>query len=135
VGIDLEFLNPGIDRELLARGSFTAQEQEQLSTLPSHLQLHAFFTGWTRKEAYLKACGQGLAVPLNQVEVSLLSGEPARLLRVGPDPLEHTRWFLADIRPDPGFVATLAVERDGWEVACWKWSPSQRVKRSSLAST
>ena len=62
-----------------------AEELARLRELPADAQLQAFFHGWTRKEALLKAVGVGLTVPLNQVVVTLTPGEPARLLRMGQD--------------------------------------------------
>jgi 4'-phosphopantetheinyl transferase len=75
-----------------------------------HLDLAAFFACWTRKEAYLKALGDGLAVPLDQFSVSVAPGEPARLLGVAGKPGEAARWSMLELRPSPGYVAALVVE-------------------------
>ncbi|MCG9892175.1 MAG: 4'-phosphopantetheinyl transferase superfamily protein [Thermosynechococcaceae cyanobacterium MS004] len=84
VGVDLEFKRPDLQWQQIVEQFFSAQECRTLQQLPAQQQLSAFFDGWTRKEAYLKAKGQGLSLPLNQVEVSLSPDQPAALLRT-PD--------------------------------------------------
>jgi 4'-phosphopantetheinyl transferase len=71
----------------------------------------AFFRGWTRKEAYIKAKGEGLSIPLHQFDVSLAEGQPALLLSTRPDPEEASRWDLFDLSLGSGYAAALAVAR------------------------
>ncbi|MEM9218639.1 MAG: 4'-phosphopantetheinyl transferase superfamily protein [Cyanobacteria bacterium P01_F01_bin.150] len=78
VGIDLEKLRPMADAAQLAQRFFTEQEYQQLLAQPTDQQELAFFRGWTRKEAYLKATGEGLG-GLETVEVSLLEEQPSIL--------------------------------------------------------
>jgi 4'-phosphopantetheinyl transferase len=122
VGIDVERLDPTVDRELLARGSFTPREQARLAALPKPLQLSAFFAGWTRKEAFLKACGRGLSIPLDQVEVSSIPGEPPLLLRAESDPAEPGHWSLHDIQVDCDYAAAIVVEGKHLRLQCCEWS-------------
>lgn len=121
VGIDLERIRFDFEYEQLAARFFSAQENAVLRDLPAHLKPEAFFNCWTRKEAYIKAKGQGLALPLNQFDVSLVPGEPAKLLSARGDAQEASRWALQELIPDPGYVAALAVEGDEWQLACWRW--------------
>jgi 4'-phosphopantetheinyl transferase len=121
VGVDLEHVRSDVACSQLAKRFFSPREQAQLSALPPHLQDQAFFTCWTRKEAYLKARGDGLTLPLDQFDVSLSPGEPAMLLHTAFDPFEAARWSLQDLQPAPGYVAALAVEGHGWRLACWQW--------------
>jgi 4'-phosphopantetheinyl transferase len=121
VGIDLERIRSDLEFEELAGRFFSRQEVAMLRTLPIEAQREAFFRCWTRKEAYLKARGEGLSLPLDQFDVSLAPGEPAAILGTQPDPSEASRWSLQELAPAPGYVAALAVEGHGWRLACWQW--------------
>jgi 4'-phosphopantetheinyl transferase len=121
VGIDLEFIREGLEAEQLAGRFFSQHEIATLRALPAGLRTHAFFLCWTRKEAYIKARGEGLSMPLDQFEVSLIPGEPAALLGTRPDSDEAARWSLRDLSVAPGYVSALAVEGHGWSLSCWQW--------------
>ncbi len=121
VGIDVELIRPWRPVEQLAERFFSRRELDTLRALPADLRTHAFFLCWTRKEAYIKARGEGLALPLNQFQVSLIPGEPAALLSDERDPLEVHRWSLQELMPGPGYVAALAVEGHGWSLCNWDW--------------
>lgn len=121
VGIDLERIRAGVEYEEIARRFFSPRENAELRACPARMRLDAFFSGWTRKEAYLKARGDGLSIPLDQFEVSLAPDEPARLLKVSGDRSESFRWSLQELSPDPGYVAALAVEGCNWRLTCWQW--------------
>lgn len=122
VGIDLERIRADFACEQIAERFFSSQENAMLRALPAKRVKHkAFFNCWTRKEAYIKARGEGLSLPLDQFDVSLAPGGPAMLLNTREDPQEVSRWSLQELIPAPGFVATLAVEGHGWRLACWKW--------------
>lgn len=81
IGVDVEQIRPLPDALKLARRFFCEAEWEKIRGLPSNLTSRTFFTAWTRKEAFLKATGEGI-VGLKDVEVSLLPDEPARLYRI-----------------------------------------------------
>jgi 4'-phosphopantetheinyl transferase len=80
IGIDLEFIRSDLEVEQIAERFFSRSEIATLRALPTDLQKYAFFLCWTRKEAYIKARGEGLSLPLDQFDVSLIPGEPAELL-------------------------------------------------------
>ena len=84
----------------------------------------AFFNCWTRKEAYIKAIGKGLTLPLDQFDVSLAPGESASLLNAEGAPEEASRWSLKALTPAPGYVAALAVEGYNWHLNCWQFPES-----------
>ncbi len=123
IGIDLERISGEIDCEQVAEHLFSAGENASLQSL-SDQEVHrrAFFNCWTRKEAYIKARGEGLSLPLNQFDVSLVPGEPAMLLKGGA---ETSRWALRELEPAPGYVAALAVEGHDWQLACWEWPENE----------
>ena len=122
VGIDLERIRSNLVDEQIAERFFSPREVVVLRGLPMYQQREAFFNCWTRKEAYVKAKGQGLSIPLDQFDVSLAPGEPAALLSTQWHPQEASRWSLQKLNPGCGYVAALAVEGHDWQVECWQWS-------------
>ncbi len=123
VGIDLERVRALTDFEPLARRFFAPAEVAALAEVPPAERERAFFACWTRKEAYLKALGDGLARPLAGFTVSLRPGEPARVLDVAGEPDEAARWALYEFDPWPGFVACVAVRGHGWPPHCYDGTP------------
>lgn len=121
VGIDLEFMRCDLKVEQIAERFFSRPEIATLRALPTHSRRRAFFLGWTRKEAYIKARGAGLSLPLDQFDVSLTPGEPAALLRTQPDPDEALRWSLQELTLASGYVAALAVAGRDCSLSCWQW--------------
>jgi 4'-phosphopantetheinyl transferase len=124
VGIDLELIRDDLEVEQIAERFFSHPEIATLRALPKHFQRYAFFLCWTRKEAYIKARGEGLSLPLDQFDVSLIPGEPAELLSTQPNPDEALRWSLQELTLAAGYVAALAVEGRGWALSCWQWPGS-----------
>jgi 4'-phosphopantetheinyl transferase len=102
VGIDLEHIRSDLAVAEIAERFFSRREVEMLRTLPTEDQRQAFFRCWTRKEAYIKARGEGLSLPLDQFDVSLAPGEPAAVLGTQRDPSEASRWSLRNLPPAPG---------------------------------
>lgn len=121
IGIDLERLRPNFANERIAEQFFSPGEVAVLRRLPANMQQAAFFNCWTRKEAYIKARGEGLSHPLDQFDVSLIPGEPATLLSTRGDPEEVDRWSLQELAPQRGYVASIAVEGRSWRLKCWEW--------------
>lgn len=120
IGVDVERVRLDIEHEQIAEHFFSPSERAALRQTPVGLRPLAFFNCWTRKEAYLKAYGQGLSLPLDQFDVSLTPGEPARLLATRHAPAEAERWKLLHLEPGPGYVGALAVEGENWETCCWR---------------
>jgi len=119
LGVDLECVRADIDAEAVAARSFSAREQSALRSLSAAARLHAFFNGWTRKEAYLKAVGEGLSERLNSVEVSLAPGAPPEFLGIAGNAEEAAWWSLVELTPAPGYVGALAAEGRGWTLSCF----------------
>jgi 4'-phosphopantetheinyl transferase len=121
IGIDLEHLRSDLAQLQIAEQFFSSQEVAVLSALPVEQQTKAFFNCWTRKEAYIKARGEGLSFALDQFDVQFAPGESAALLRNRGDAREVSRWSLQELTPAPGYVGALAVEGHAWRLECWQW--------------
>ena len=110
VGVDVEVVRPKPKAAALVERFFSPNEKAAFRKLAPHEEDAAFFAGWTRKEAYVKAVGKGLRFPLDRFDVSLAPGDQHALLRVAGAPEEVRRWSLRDVDLGPGFRAALAVE-------------------------
>ena len=121
VGVDLEFIRCDLEAEQIAERFFSHSEIVALQAVPPSIRKYAFFLCWTRKEAYIKARGEGLSMPLDQFDVSLIPGEPAALLSTKPDSDEALRWSLRNLTPASGYAAALASEGRDWNLSCWQW--------------
>ena len=116
IGVDLEFIRENLEGEKIAERFFSPREIDELRTVPAELKKQAFFNCWTRKEAYIKALGAGLSMPLDEFDVSLLPGEAAALLRNHKEPREVARWNMQSIPMPSGYVAALVVEGHDWRL-------------------
>jgi 4'-phosphopantetheinyl transferase len=110
VGIDVEQIRADIEVNEIADRFFSESEQTSLRALAKNLQHCAFFACWTRKEAFVKAKGEGLSLPLRQFDVSLTPGRPAEILATRPDREERHLWSLWDLDVGPGCAAAVVVE-------------------------
>jgi 4'-phosphopantetheinyl transferase len=110
VGIDVEAVRPLCDAADIAARFFSRRESEAYHALEPGDRPLGFFNCWTRKEAFIKALGEGLSHPLERFDVSLAPGEPARLLSVADTPGEACGWQLRSFCPAPGFVAAVVAE-------------------------
>jgi 4'-phosphopantetheinyl transferase len=116
IGVDIERIREEVMREKIAERFFSPAEARALAALPVGQQAQGFFNCWTRKEAWIKARGEGLSIALNSFEVTLAPGEPARLVATRPDAEEAGRWSLRALDCEPGFAAALAVAGEIVEV-------------------
>ena len=117
VGVDIEQVRQDFEFLPIARRFFSPAEQQTLLALPPEQHPQAFFNCWTRKEAYIKAQGQGLSLPLDQFDVSLAPGEPAQLLAArhqGAGPANEWRMF--HLEPAPGYTGALAIQGRDWQL-------------------
>lgn len=122
VGIDIEHTRAEVDCQQLAAHFFSPLEVRTLLSLPVESQRQAFFNCWARKEAYIKARGEGLSRPLAGFDVSLAPGEPASLLRSDEPEGGAARWSLRELGVPAGYAAAVVVEGGGWRLRCWQWS-------------
>jgi 4'-phosphopantetheinyl transferase len=119
VGIDLEQVRPREGLADLVAKVFSASEQAVFRGLPAGQQLEAFYRCWTRKEAFMKATGQGMSLAPERIDVTLAPGAPARLLGVRGEPVDIARWSLVDLTPWPGCAGALAIEGPVSDLRCW----------------
>ena len=118
MGVDVEILRPMPDALNIARSFFAAEEREVLSSVPASGVPQAFFNCWTRKEAYIKAIGEGLSEPLDRFCVTLAPAEPARFLHIGGSSREAEAWSLMHFEPAPDAVGALAFRHHDWQISC-----------------
>ena len=116
LGVDVEQLRENFDHAAIARRFFSEQEQHQLAALTPSERYHGFFRCWTRKEAYIKAQGAGLSLPLHQFDVSLKPGDLNALLATRPDSVEASRWSLQEVMAGEGYVGAVCVRGHGWRL-------------------
>lgn len=119
IGVDVELVRPQVAEERIAEHFFSPQEVDALRHLPPDEQVQAFFRCWTRKEAYIKGRGEGLAIPLNRFSVSLRPGEPAALLEPGDAGEESAHWSLHAVNVAPGYEAAVAVDEEPSLIRHW----------------
>jgi 4'-phosphopantetheinyl transferase len=108
LGIDAEHIRPLADMQPIADRSFGSEEAAELMLLPENERERAFFRCWTRKEAYIKAIGDGLSCALDSFQVTLLPNMPPRLLHIGGDRIAAEMWSLHDLCLAPDYAAALA---------------------------
>jgi 4'-phosphopantetheinyl transferase len=129
VGVDIERIRAEMAGERIAERFFSPCEVATLRALPPDRQGEAFFTCWTRKEAYVKARGAGITAALDEFDVSLAPGEPAAILANRQASEADRRWSLYHLSPGPGSIGAVAVEGGGHTLACWQWrEPGDRAR-------
>lgn len=109
IGVDVEEVREIPDLEHIASRFFCRAEAAELLSIGGKLaREEAFFRCWTRKEAYIKAVGNGLYLPLDQFQVTLLTDDPPRFVHIGKSAKAGDEWTLQNLEPAPGYVGALA---------------------------
>ncbi len=119
VGIDLEFIHPIPEIETIASRYFSPREWAALAALPDKDKINGFFNTWTCKEAFVKALGEGFALPFNTFTISISpQGRPASielegsaLQEPGKEPDRHQNWLYLPVQPPHGFAAAMVIEK------------------------
>jgi 4'-phosphopantetheinyl transferase len=117
VGIDVEAIRTIPDADAIAARLFSARETAAYATLDPRDKPLGFFNCWTRKEAFVKALGDGFSYPFDRFDVSLAPREPATILRVDSTPGDRCGWRLISFSPAPGFVAAVVAASRGSRAA------------------
>jgi 4'-phosphopantetheinyl transferase len=108
IGVDIEMHRGLSDFENIARRFFSPEETEELLALPEAEKTTAFFHCWSRKEAYIKAMGGGLSIPLDSFRVTLQPDVAARMVSLGGSEDAARGWTLHDFDPAPDFAGAIA---------------------------
>ncbi|HTF63397.1 MAG TPA: 4'-phosphopantetheinyl transferase superfamily protein [Edaphobacter sp.] len=111
IGVDIERIRPLSDFHEIANQFFSPEEASELISLPVDQHERAFYLCWTRKEAYIKAIGDGLAVPLSSFRVTLDPSKPARFVHLNQDRTVAASWTLTDVKLFDPYVAAIAYRK------------------------
>ena len=120
IGVDVERIMRGVASDVVHDGVLSPAEVAALRALGPEARDRAFFTVWTRKEAYAKARGLGLSLPFERFSVSADPAAPALLTAEDDDP---ARWTLRDVEAGAGYAAALAVGGALESLKTWSWTP------------
>ena len=123
LGVDIENARPIPDFENIAENYFSPREVAMMRALSSESRMHAFYTAWTRKEAFLKATGEGIGESLAKVEVTLAPDDEPAILALPGDPQAWAEWKLKAFSPAPGYLAALAFRHADLKLRLWNVSP------------
>jgi 4'-phosphopantetheinyl transferase len=113
IGVDIERVREVPEFEDIARNTFARAEQDELFGLPAARRQAGFLACWTRKEAYVKAIGDGLYAPLDAFVVSVDPDAPAQLVSIRESPASRDQWTLCSLRPTNDTWAAVAVHAGG----------------------
>lgn len=112
VGVDVEYMQPGLEIIKIARRFFAPAEAAAIEALPENLQEAACYQVWTCKEALLKARGVGISTGLSRVEVRLRPGEPPQVIQDLEQGTGGSLWRLELLDPGPGYSGAVATETE-----------------------
>jgi 4'-phosphopantetheinyl transferase len=122
IGVDIEAVRTIDDPDGIVEHFFAPGEVAEYRRHTGDARLMTFFRLWTRKEAFIKATGEGLSRPLNTFDVAVGRPLPARPVGLGGDDLTPVRWSIQSFTPAPGYVGALACEGDSVFVDTFAWT-------------
>jgi 4'-phosphopantetheinyl transferase len=122
IGIDIERIRDDAAVDQIARRFYSQGEISSLFRMHIDRRTALFFQYWTRKEAFIKAIGEGISFPMEQCDVSLISGSVLSPIILHCDKIENLRWYGQDLFPGCGYAAAIAVEGTDWDISCWHYT-------------
>lgn len=125
VGIDIEGVHAIDEAHDIVEHQFSARERATYRALAVEQRLLGFFTAWTRKEAFVKAVGHGLSMPLNSFSVTLDPEVRPQLLEIDGDPSKARDWSLTTLAAPDGYVAALAARGRIGALRTFTWRPAE----------
>jgi 4'-phosphopantetheinyl transferase len=120
IGVDIEHMRDIPEMEQIAERFFSPREKGVFHALPVSKKKEAFFNCWTRKEAFIKATGDGLSWPLDSFDVSLVPRAPAGLLKIEGDTKAASQWSVQPLDFIPNYAGAFAVKGSGLQVKFFK---------------
>jgi 4'-phosphopantetheinyl transferase len=128
IGVDVERVRSEVEYEEIANCFFSVSEVAILRSIPTEKKLEAFYNCWTCKEAYIKARGKGLSLPLDSFDISFDLCEPPMLLMTNDEPQERSLWTLLDLIPGHDYRGAIAVKGIGCKFRFWEWNQPRIFK-------
>jgi 4'-phosphopantetheinyl transferase len=122
LGIDIEIIRNDVDIGALAERFFSVSERTGLRALPDDLRVAGFYACWTRKEAFLKATGDGLSFPLADFSVTTHPDLEPKLEDIKGEPEGAKKWHLADLSVIEGYRAALATDGSYSHLETFAWN-------------
>ena len=119
VGVDIEAIREQPDCLELAKRYFSEREYREMVALSPDERRRAFFACWTRKEAFVKACGVGLSYPLTEFSVSVRADVAGTIEEISLEPNALSRWSLIDVHPGREYAGAVVCENPPCQLACW----------------
>lgn len=127
IGVDVEYVDNAPGWYGVARRFFAREETSLLESLPDTERVEAFLAAWTRKEAYAKACGGGLRLPLDRIRVTFAPSDRPALIATPDGSADAARWSLRAFNPAPGYVGAVVAEGD-WRMEQLALDPGTRTE-------
>jgi 4'-phosphopantetheinyl transferase len=131
VGIDVECIRPMEDMDRVAEMSFSTGEYARFQKIGKQDRLRAFYNCWTRKEAFIKAIGDGMSFPLQEFEVSLEPDRPAELLSIQGSVEKANHWAMHDLKTRDGYTAALVVQGKDHLISNKQWTDAHLLDMGS----
>ena len=125
VGVDIEEVKEDFKGMQIASHFFSGEEIAGLAKLPPDQADKAFFECWTGKEAYVKARGEGLSLPLRDFGIGFVNGKQVLRDEVG------RAWSCYGLKPAPGFAGAVVATGEGWSLRYYDWSPAVEIESSA----